>query len=77
LIGSQYVSLGATGAAATTNPPPIGQWMDLYQPAPDDDEMKQPTIRAGVLEGWAIVLDHTATSPVSMGAWIEFTEEAP
>lgn len=71
----QSCSLGATGAIPTTNPPPILPRFELLRSAVGDDEAKLPTIRAGVLEGWAVTLDSDGASTVQAKVEIEFTEE--
>lgn len=77
LFSSLPVSIGITGAAPTTSPPPVTPSIDLLAASTYDDEAKPPTIRAGVLEGWAIVLDANTAARVIAHAEIEFTEEAP
>lgn len=77
LLTSVPVPVGITGAASTANPPSPGTPVDLLNLANYDDEAKMPTIRAGVLEGWAISLDSNAANRFTGFAEIEFTEEAP
>lgn len=69
--------VGITGGGPATNPPPITNVMDLLSPSAYDDEAKMPTIRAGVLEGWAVTLDSNTATTVTGMVEIEFAEEAP
>lgn len=75
VISTLNYSLGVTGAASTVNPPPALTWYDLYGPVDGDDESKQPTIRAGVLEGWAVTVDSNGATTIRALIAMEFTEE--
>lgn len=77
LFSSLPVSIGITGAAPTASPPPVTPPIDLLEKGAYDDEAKMPTIRAGVLEGWSVVLDANTAARVIAHVEIEFTEEAP
>jgi hypothetical protein len=71
-------NVGTTGAGSTVSPMPPIQWWDLLGiSAGFDDEAKQPEIRAGVLEGFAVTLDLNAASTLTGYVMIEFTEETP
>jgi len=62
-IGAAEWNLGATGAVPTTNPPPGLGWVDLIAPAvasQNDGTERFPTIRPGVLEGFAVTCDASA-----------------
>ena len=74
-FGQAYWNAGITGSAPTTQPPPAVPWQDIYVASPGDDESKLPTMRAGVAEGFAVVVDVTAAATVRGYALIEFTEE--
>ncbi len=75
--GEIFYPMGVTGAVPTTNPPPASVQYDLLASIAADDERKLPTIRAGVLEGWAVVGVADGASTINMQVSIEFTEEAP
>lgn len=75
VIASQYASLGITGAGSTVNPPVQFPRYELVSQDQFDDEAKLPTIRAGVLEGWAVTFDSTAAARVIARVDIQFTEE--
>jgi len=71
-------NLGITGAASVINPPPALNWLTLWpqtQGASEAFEDKFPTIRAGILEGFAVTLDVNSASTVKGYVVIEFTEE--
>lgn len=71
-------NLGITGAASVVSPPPALNWYTLWpqtQGASEADENQFPTIRSGVLEGFAVTLDCNAASVVKGYVVIEFTEE--
>lgn len=72
---SRSMNLGVVGAAPTTNPPPFMNGVDLLDPANLDDEEKLPAIRAGILEGWAVILDANAATTVTAVVSVSFTEE--
>lgn len=74
-FSSAHVSPGITGASTTANPVPWQDWRDLYVSSPGADEGTMPTIRAGVLEGWAVTLDASAAVTIFGQVLIEFTEE--
>jgi hypothetical protein len=77
LINSIEYNLGVTGAASTANPPPAVEWIDLYDSdgIAGDDAAKALVLRAGQLEGIAVVLDCNAASTVKGFVRIVFTEE--
>lgn len=78
LHSTQEYNLGITGAASTVAPPPGLNWYTLWpqtQGASEASESKFPTIRAGTLEGFAVVCDSNAASTVKGYVVIEFTEE--
>jgi hypothetical protein len=77
LVNSIEFNLGVTGAASTANPPPAVEWIDLYDSdgIAGDDAAKALVLRAGQLEGVAIVLDCNAASTVKGFVRIVFTEE--
>lgn len=72
----QYI-VGITGTQSTVSPPPIVPWIEMLNAPATDEEEKLPTIRAGVLEGWAVTIESSAASTISAAVLIEFTEEAP
>lgn len=70
--------IGATVATpSTVNPPPGHAYFDLIdiQGSNADDESTLPTVRAGVLEGWAVTVDSSAAATWRGVVVIEFTEE--
>lgn len=75
LYSTQETWLGVTGAAPTTNPAPITNTVDLIAADVRDQEQKAPTIRAGVLEGWAVIADVAGGSTIGLWIIMEFTEE--
>ena len=75
ILATYEAWLGATVASSTVNPPPIATGVDLLNQFGYDDEMKHPTIRAGVLEGWAVTLESSAAATMNGYVVIEFTEE--
>jgi hypothetical protein len=70
-------SVGTTGAAPTSQPHMSEAWVDLWVGSTGDDEAQIPTIRAGVLEGWAVTVDAAGATTLNGYVDIEFTEEAP
>jgi len=71
-------NLGITAGGSVVNPPPPLSWIDLIGLAPGfdpDDEGTLPTIRSGVLEGYAVTLDASVLDTVKGFVLIEFTEE--
>jgi len=71
-------NMGITGAGSTVNPPPGLNWYTLWpqtQGAAEADENQFPTIRAGVLEGFAITLDASAALTAKGFVVVELTEE--
>lgn len=77
VYSSLLMTLGVTGAGSTVSPPPAAPWLDLLDGSAFDDEAKLPTIRAGVLEGWAVVIDADAATTITANVRVEFTEEGP
>lgn len=77
LIATVEYNLGITGAASTVNPPPAVDWRDLYNSdgIDGDDAAKALALRAGQLEGIAVVLDASAAATVTAYVRIVFTEE--
>lgn len=75
VYATQEYNLGITGAQPTTSPPPAIPKTELLSRAAIDGEMKAPTIRAGVLEGWAVTIEAGATPVVQAIVEIEFAEE--
>ena len=75
VYSSKYMSLGITSTPPTTNPPQMQPSIELIEPGTFDDEAKVPTIRPGVLEGWAVVIDSTQASGVFGRVQMHFTEE--
>jgi hypothetical protein len=65
-------------AASYPMPPPALQWTDLLSPSlggySPDVERRLPTIRAGVLEGYAVTLDVAVAATIKGYIEIEFTE---
>lgn len=74
---SRYLNLGITGAASTTSPPATWPEYEMVNGGTGDDESKFPAIRAGVAEGWALVIDCTTTAQVWARVTMQFTEETP
>jgi hypothetical protein len=71
-------NLGVTTTGSVINPPPALNWLTLWpqtQGASEAFEDKFPTIRAGILEGFAVTLDVSSASTVKGYVVIEFTEE--
>ena len=71
-------NLGITTTGSVINPPPPLQWLTLWpqtQGASEASTDKFPTIRAGILEGFAVTLDVSSASTVKGFVVIEFTEE--
>lgn len=77
LLSSIEYNLGITGAASTVNPPPAVDWRDLYNSDGIDGAAaaKALVLRAGQLEGIAVVLDAGAAATVTAYVRIVFTEE--
>jgi hypothetical protein len=77
LIATVEYNLGVTAAASTVNPPPAVDWRTLYDSdgIAGDDAAKAIVLRAGQLEGIAVVLDANAASTVTAYVRIVFTEE--
>jgi hypothetical protein len=77
LVNSIEYNLGVTGAVSVLNPPPAVEWIDLYDSdgIAGDDAAKALVLRAGQLEGVAVVLDCNAASTVKGFVRIVFTEE--
>lgn len=74
--GTQEIAMGITGAASTVNPPPSldAQVITLYDDTPMG-EREDLIIRAGVAEGYAVIVDASASTTVLLTAEIQFTEE--
>jgi hypothetical protein len=77
IISNQIWDAGIIAGASTTAINATATWQDLLPPGNYDDESKAPTIRAGVLEGWAVTIDAQAITNPKFQIEIEFTEEAP
>jgi hypothetical protein len=77
LYGGIALDLGITGTASVVNPPPVPQEIVLYDASRDDDEVYQPILRNGILEGVAIIVRAVGTPVVRATAMIRYTEEAP
>ena len=75
LYNSQEWNLGVTAAGTVVNPPPPTAFVDLLSFIGRDQEMKHPTMRAGVAEGWAVTFDCSAAATILGYVMIEFTEE--
>jgi len=74
-IGDNYgVSLGISGASSTANPPPAATKVVLWDSRQATDG-KDPTMRPGVAEGYAINVRSSAASAIGFTATIIFTEE--
>lgn len=72
-FGALEIELGNTGGAPTTNPPPLPSVITLYA---DTAHESQPlTLRAGVGEGFAVVLDSNAVVTILAIVRMVFTEE--
>ncbi len=77
-VGFNEWNLGITGAASTVNPPPGLTWVDLIAPgvaSQEDGAERFPTIRPGVLEGFAVTADVSAALTLKGYVIIRFTEE--
>jgi hypothetical protein len=70
----QYETAAVTPAVSSTMPPVDIPWRILYQDNIADDEQGL-VIRAGVAEGWAIVVDSNAAVTVQASVQCRFTEE--
>lgn len=80
-LGSQAWStvaynVGITGAVSTVSPPPAQPWVDLvalggYE---DQENPRKPDMRPLNAEGWAVVLDASASTTAVGLVVIEFTE---
>jgi hypothetical protein len=68
---------GITGAAPVANPPLPVQWFELFSEDEQNPvgEQRAMTIRAGVLEGWAVTLDPSAAGVVKAFVKFVFTEQ--
>jgi hypothetical protein len=77
LIATVEYNLGVTGAASTINPPPALVWHNLYDSdgIAGDGAAKALVLRAGQLEGIAVVLDCSAAATVKALVRVVFTEE--
>jgi hypothetical protein len=77
-FGFQEWNLGNTGGVSTVNPPPPLQFQDLINPgsaSEKDLESSLPTMRAGVLEGWAVTVDVSAAVTIKGFVILTFTEQ--
>lgn len=83
-IATTEWNAGITAAGATTNPLPDLVWRDLLEligmgnPIGMSDyeaERRQPQIRPGVAEGWAVTFDASAALTAKGYVSIEFSEE--
>jgi hypothetical protein len=74
MLDDVHYFLGAQ-TAPTVGPAPPLIWAPVYLPFGGDDDESLPTLRAGVLEGWAVTLDCNAASTVDGQVRIKFTEE--
>lgn len=72
-FGGVEIELGNTGGAPTTNPPPVPSVITLY--ADSAHESEPLTMRAGVAEGFAVVLDSNAAVTIFAIIRMVFTEE--
>lgn len=72
-FGSVEIELGNTGGAPTINPPPVPSVITLY--ADSAHESEPLTMRAGVAEGFAVVLDSNAAVTIFAIIRMVFTEE--
>lgn len=72
-FGALEIELGNTGGAPTTNPPPLPSVITLY--ADTAHEGEPLTLRAGVAEGFAVVLDSNAAVAIFAIVRMVFTEE--
>lgn len=72
-FGALEIELGNTGGAPTTNPPPLPSVITLY--ADTAHEAEPLTMRAGVGEGFAVVLDSNAVVTILAIVRMVFTEE--
>jgi hypothetical protein len=72
-IASREFIIGSTGAAPTTNPPVVVPEIVLWESAGFGGE--HPTLRAGFLEGWAVIIDATIAATIKCFVRMEFWEE--
>ena len=72
-FGALEIELGNTGGAPTINPPPLPPVITLY--ADTAHEGEPLTLRAGVAEGFAVVLDSNAAVAIFAIVRMVFTEE--
>lgn len=72
-FGALEIELGNTGGAPITNPPPLPSVITLY--ADTAHESQALTLRAGVGEGFAVVLDSNAVVTILAIVRMVFTEE--
>jgi hypothetical protein len=76
MLDDVHYFLGAQ-TAPTVGPASPLIWAPVYQAALGDDDESMPTLRAGVLEGFAVTLDCNAASTVDGQVRVKFTEENP
>ena len=74
-FGAIQFDLGITGVVSVANPPAGLNYVELCPRLVGDEEMTRPSLRAGVAEGWAVVIDCNAASLVTAQAIVRFTEE--
>jgi hypothetical protein len=74
---SYYTNEGITGAASAASPVAFWNRYEFINQGAGDDEAKFPTIRAGVAEGWAVVIDSVPAGVTWARIIMTFTEEAP
>jgi hypothetical protein len=76
LIGSRGARLGITGTGSTATPVQTNVPLEMIDLAPFDHEQQAPAMRAGVAEGYAVVIyTDTATTVSVANIEIEFTED--
>lgn len=76
IISTMEWDLRKGGAASYPQPPPSLQFKDLIvvSDIARDPESESPTLRAGVLEGYAVTFDVSIANTVKAFVIIEFTE---
>lgn len=77
VVNSVEFNQGITGAAPTVNPPNALNWYELFSEDEQNPvgEQRGLSLRAGVLEGYAIVCDASAAGTVKCLARFVFTEQ--
>lgn len=73
--GTQELPMGVTGAASVINPPPVQAPIYLWNALVGAGEVEPLIMRAGVQEGYAVMVDSSAAATFVCTIAITFSEE--